>query len=268
MSEIRRIYVEKKEKVASEARALLADIREFLGIKSLEGIRVVNRYDVENIDEELFEQCKTTVFSEPQLDDIYDELKGEGIVFAVEALPGQYDQRADSAAQCIGFIDPEAKPIVKSAITYVIKGNVSDEDMDRIKAYCVNPVDSRINDAPKPETLVTEYDDPEDVKIFDGFKDMSEADLKALYDSLGLAMTFKDFQHIQNYFAGEEKRDPSMTEIRVLDTYWSDHCRHTTFSTNIENVDYSLMRKYLVYLYEKNYSKKIQIIYQIFKKSL
>ncbi len=236
----RRIYVEKKTPYAVKAKELKEDIESYLGIK-VDGVRELIRYDVEGINDDVYATATKMIFSEPPVDDYYEEtypIAADEKAFSVEALPGQFDQRADSAEQCIGFIDAEAKPIVKSAITYVIKGNVSDEDMDRIKAYCVNPVDSRINDAPKPDTLVTEYDDPADVKIFDGFKDMPQDELKALYDSLGLAMTFKDFEHIQNYFAGEEKRDPSMTEIRVLDTYWSDHCRHTTFSTELKNVEF------------------------------
>ena len=236
----RRIYVEKKAPYAVKAKELKEDIGSYLGIK-VEGVRELIRYDVEGINDEVYATAARMIFSEPPVDDYYEETfpmaEGEK-AFSVEALPGQFDQRADSAGQCIGFIDADANPIVKSAITYVIKGNISDEDLDRIKAYCVNPVDSRINDAPKPDTLVTEYDDPEDVKIFDGFKDMQEGTLKELYDGLGLAMTFKDFLHIQNYFKNEEKRDPSMTEIRVLDTYWSDHCRHTTFSTELKNVEF------------------------------
>ena len=236
----RRIYVEKKVPYAVKAKELKEDIESYLGIK-VEGVRELIRYDVEGISDDVYSTAIKMIFSEPPVDDYYEEtfpIADNEKAFSVEALPGQFDQRADSAEQCIGFIDADAKPIVKSAITYVIKGDVSDEDMDRIKAYCVNPVDSRINDAPKPDTLVTEYDEPEDVKIFDGFKDMDEKSLKELYDSLSLAMTFKDFLHIQNYFKNEEKRDPSMTEIRVLDTYWSDHCRHTTFSTELKNITF------------------------------
>ena len=236
----RRIYVEKKVPYAVKAKELKEDIESYLGIK-VDGVRELIRYDVEGISDDVYSTAIKMIFSEPPVDDYYEEsypIADNEKAFSVEALPGQFDQRADSAEQCIGFIDADAKPIVKSAITYVIKGDVSDEDMERIKAYCVNPVDSRINDAPKPETLVTEYDEPEDVKIFDGFKDMDEKSLKDLYDSLSLAMTFKDFLHIQNYFKNEEKRDPSMTEIRVLDTYWSDHCRHTTFSTELKNITF------------------------------
>ncbi|MBO4845447.1 MAG: phosphoribosylformylglycinamidine synthase [Lachnospiraceae bacterium] len=236
----RRIYVEKKKDYAVKAKELKEDIEGYLGIK-VDDVRELIRYDVEGINDEVYKTATKMIFSEPPVDDHYEEtfpIAANEHAFSVEALPGQFDQRADSAEQCIGFIDADAKPIVKSAITYVIKGDISDEDMEKIKAYCVNPVDSRINDAPKPETLVTEYDEPDDVIIFDGFKDMDETSLKGLYDSLGLAMTFKDFLHIQNYFKNEENRDPSMTEIRVLDTYWSDHCRHTTFSTELKNITF------------------------------
>ena len=153
-------------------------------------------------------------------------------------MPGQFDQRADSAVQCVQFIKEDEMPVIKSATTYVIEGAITDEEFAAIKAHCINPVDSRETGMEKPETLITQFEEPEDVKIFDGFKDMEEDKLKELYDSLGLAMTFKDFLHIQNYFKGEEKRDPSMTEIRVLDTYWSDHCRHTTFSTELKEVSF------------------------------
>ena len=158
--------------------------------------------------------------------------------FPVEFLPGQFDQRADSAVQCVQFLDENAQPIIRSATTYVIEGDITEEEFEAIKNHCINPVDSRETGLQKPETLVTEFKDPEDVKIFDGFRDMDEAPLKELYSSLNLAMTFKDFLHIQNYFKNEEKRDPSMTEIRVLDTYWSDHCRHTTFSTELTQVKF------------------------------
>ena len=158
--------------------------------------------------------------------------------FSVEFLPGQFDQRADSAVQCVQFLDENAQPIIRSATTYVIEGDITEEEFEAIENHCINPVDSRETGLQKPETLVTEFKDPEDVKIFDGFRDMEEAPLKELYSSLNLAMTFKDFLHIQNYFKNEEKRDPSMTEIRVLDTYWSDHCRHTTFSTELTQVKF------------------------------
>ena len=164
------------------------------------------------------------------------EIPENGRVFSVEYLPGQFDQRADSAVQCVKFLNEEEDPIIRTATTYLITGSLTDEEFAQIKAYCINPVDSRETGMVKPDTLETVYEEPADVKVLDGFAHLPEAELKALYDSLGLAMTFRDFAHIQNYFAGEEHRDPTMTEIRVLDTYWSDHCRHTTFSTELKNV--------------------------------
>ena len=241
MSNVRRVYVEKKPAYAVQAKELKHEISSYLGIKSATNVRVLIRYDVENISDEVFEKACRTVFAEPPVDALYLEKfeAAEGArIFSVEYLPGQFDQRADSAVQCVQFLDGDAQPIIRSATTYVIEGNVTDEEFDAIKHHCINPVDSRETGLEKPETLVTVFPEPEDVKIFDGFKEMSEADLKALYDSLNLAMTFKDFQHIQNYFKNEEKRDPSMTEIRVLDTYWSDHCRHTTFSTELTDVKF------------------------------
>ena len=256
MSNVRRVYVEKKPAYAVQAKELKHEISSYLGIKSATNVRVLIRYDVENISDEVFEKACRTVFAEPPVDDLYLEKfeAAEGAkIFSVEYLPGQFDQRADSAVQCVQFLDGDSQPIIRSATTYVIEGNVTDEEFDAIKHHCINPVDSRETGLEKPETLVTVFPEPEDVKIFDGFKEMSEADLKALYDSLNLAMTFKDFQHIQNYFKNEEKRDPSMTEIRVLDTYWSDHCRHTTFSTELTDVkfDEGDYKEPIVKTYEK-----------------
>ncbi|WP_287084372.1 phosphoribosylformylglycinamidine synthase [Blautia sp. LMAG:89] len=241
MSNVRRVYVEKKPAFAVKAKELKHEIKHYLGISTVTAVRELIRYDVENISDEVFEKACKTVFAEPPVDDLYLEKfdVAEGArVFSVEFLPGQFDQRADSAVQCVQFLDENAAPIIRSATTYVIEGNVTDAEFEAIKHHCINPVDSRETGLEKPETLVTVFPDPEDVKIFDGFKDMAEADLKELYSSLNLAMTFKDFQHIQNYFRNEEKRDPSMTEIRVLDTYWSDHCRHTTFSTELTSVKF------------------------------
>ena len=239
MSQVRRIYVEKKEAFAGNARELHSEIKNYLGINEVTGVRVLIRYDVENISDEIFEAACSCVFSEPPVDILYKEsfeIADNAHVFGVEYLPGQFDQRADSAVQCVKFLKEDEEPVITSAITYVIEGDITAEQLASIKSFCINPVDSRETGMDKPETLVSVYDEPEDVKIFDGFKDMAEAELKELYDSLGLAMTFKDFLHVQNYFNGEEKRDPSMTEIRVLDTYWSDHCRHTTFSTELTDV--------------------------------
>ena len=239
MSSVRRIYVEKKPAYAVAAKDLFENIRDYLGIRTVTGVRVLIRYDIENISDKTYEEAKITIFSEPPVDVLYEEAfpmqEGE-TAFSVEALPGQFDQRADSAEQCVKLLNENEEPVIRSATTYVIKGTCSEEELAHIKNFCINPVDSRENNADKPETLVTEYEEPADVKIFDGFRTMPEAELKALYDSLGLAMTFKDFQFIQEHFAAEESRDPSMTEIRVLDTYWSDHCRHTTFQTELKNV--------------------------------
>ena len=241
MSNVRRVYVEKKPAFAVKAKELKHEIKHYLGISTVTAVRELIRYDVENISDEVFEKACKTVFAEPPVDDLYlekfDVTEGAR-VFSVEFLPGQFDQRADSAVQCVQFLDENAAPIIRSATTYVIEGNVTDAEFEAIKHHCINPVDSRETGLEKPETLVTVFPDPENVKIFDGFKDMAEANLKELYASLNLAMTFKDFQHIQNYFRNEEKRDPSMTEIRVLDTYWSDHCRHTTFSTELTSVKF------------------------------
>ena len=266
MSNVRRVYVEKKPAYAVQAKELKHEISSYLGIKSATNVRVLIRYDVENISDEVFEKACRTVFAEPPVDALYLEKfeAAEGSrIFSVEYLPGQFDQRADSAVQCVQFLDGDAQPIIRSATTYVIEGNVTDEEFDAIKHHCINPVDSRETGLEKPETLVTVFPEPEDVKIFDGFKEMSEADLKALYDSLNLAMTFKDFQHIQNYFKNEEKRDPSMTEIRVLDTYWSDHCRHTTFSTELTDVkfDEGDYKEPIVKTYEK-YLADREVLYK------
>ena len=241
MSNVRRVYVEKKPSFAVKAKELKHEISSYLGIKTVTAVRVLIRYDVENISDDVFEKACHTVFAEPPVDDLYLEKfeAADGAhIFSVEFLPGQFDQRADSAVQCVQFLDENAQPIIRSATTYVIEGDITEEEFEAIKNHCINPVDSRETGLQKPETLVTEFKDPEDVKIFEGFRDMDEAPLKELYSSLNLAMTFKDFLHIQNYFKNEEKRDPSMTEIRVLDTYWSDHCRHTTFSTELTQVKF------------------------------
>ena len=238
---VKRVYVEKKPEFAVQAKELRHEVKSYLGIKTVKNVRVLIRYDVENLSDATFERACNGVFAEPPVDVLYREdfpHEESDHIFSVEFLPGQFDQRADSAVQCVQFIKEDELPVIKTATTYVIEGEISEEEMEAIKAHCINPVDSRETGLEKPETLVTKFEEPADVKIFDGFKDMPEAELKELYSSLGLAMTFKDFQHIQNYFKGEEHRDPSMTEIRVLDTYWSDHCRHTTFSTELTEVSF------------------------------
>lgn len=246
MGNVRRIYVEKKEPFAVKAKELCDEIRNYLGIR-VEGVRKFIRYDVENISDEVFEKACRTVFSEPPVDYLYREgieVPAGAKVFSVEFLPGQFDQRADSAVQCVRFLREDEEPVIRTAVTYMILGDVSEEQFDRIKAYCINPVDSRETGMRKPDTLITAFEEPEDVAVLENmperedFVDMPEVELRELYDSLGLAMTFKDFQHIQRYFATDEKRNPTMTEIRVLDTYWSDHCRHTTFSTELTDVEF------------------------------
>ena len=241
MSNVKRVYVEKKADFAVQAKELRHEIKHYLGVPDVTGVRVLIRYDIENVSDETFEKACHGVFAEAPVDILYNEtfpMKENETAFSVESLPGQFDQRADSAEQCLQFIKEDERPVVRTAITYVIEGDITDAELEAIKHHCINPVDSRETGFDKPETLVTVFDEPADVKIFDGFKEMPEEELKALYDSLGLAMTFKDFQHIQGYYANEEKRDPSMTEIRVLDTYWSDHCRHTTFSTELKSVSF------------------------------
>ncbi len=239
---VRRVFVEKKEAFALKAEELHEEIKSYLGIETVTKVRVLIRYDVENISDDTFEKACHGIFGEPPVDRVYQEsfgTDGPAAVFGVEYLPGQFDQRADSAVQCIQFLNSSEEPVIRTATIYVIEGAVTAEELSAIKSFCINPVDSRETDMVKPQTLVTVFDDPADVKIFDGFQDMSEGALKDLYNSLNLAMTFKDFLHIQNYFKKEEKRDPSMTEIRVLDTYWSDHCRHTTFSTELTEVSFA-----------------------------
>ncbi|MCI8723792.1 MAG: phosphoribosylformylglycinamidine synthase [Ruminococcus sp.] len=241
MGNVKRVYVEKKADFAVQAKELKHEIRHYLGIRTVTGVRVLIRYDVENVSEESFEKACRGVFAEPPVDLLYREeipVGEEDRVFSVEYLPGQFDQRADSAEQCIQFIKEDEKPVIRTAVTYVIQGTVTDEEFAAIKNHCINPVDSRETGLEKPDTLVAVFEEPEDVKILSGFRDMQEEELRTLYDSLGLAMTFQDFLHIRTYFLGEERRDPSMTEIRVLDTYWSDHCRHTTFSTELKNVSF------------------------------
>ena len=266
MSNVRRVYVEKKPAFAIRAKELRHEVKSYLGIKTVTDVRELIRYDVENISDEVFEKACKTVFAEPPVDDLYLEKfdVAEGArVFSVEYLPGQFDQRADSAVQCVQFLDENAQPIIRSATTYVIEGDITEEEFEAIKHHCINPVDSRETGMEKPATLVTVFPDPADVKIFEGFKDMPEAELKELYTSLNLAMTFKDFLHIQNYFRDEEKRDPSMTEIRVLDTYWSDHCRHTTFSTELTDVkfDEGDYKEPIVKTYEK-YLADREVLYK------
>ena len=240
MSKVRRVYVEKKADFAVKAKELRHELRHYLGIDGIVSVRVLIRYDVENISEDTYQKALITVFSEPPVDDVYEESfeYGDSYVFSVEYLPGQFDQRADSAEQCVKLLSEDEEPIIRTATTYVIEGTLTEDEKKTIRQHCINPVDSRETGLEKPDTLVQQFDDPADVASFDGFCEMAQKPLKELYDSLNLAMTFKDFLHIQNYFRDEEHRDPTVTEVRVLDTYWSDHCRHTTFLTELKNVSF------------------------------
>ena len=233
-----RIFVEKKPGQTHEADGLLRDVREFLQIQSLESVRVINRYDVENIDEELFANAVRNVFSEPQVDNVFTELDAQGVVFAVEPLPGQFDQRADSAAQCIQIISQGERPLVRTAKVYVLSGDLSESEIAAIRKYVINPVECREAELTKPETLVMVYDIPEKVATVEGFLELDRAGLEAMAKDLGLAMDAGDLEFCQGYFK-TEGRNPTITEIRMIDTYWSDHCRHTTFNTIIDNVTFA-----------------------------
>lgn len=249
MANVRRVYVEKKPDFAIKAKELKHEMKHYLGIET-DSVRVLTRYDVENVSDDTYQKALKSVFSEPPVDTIYEPETDGGLavalgldeqnthIFSVEFLPGQFDQRADSAMQCVKLLNYEEQPLIRTAVTYVISGQLTENELSSIKKYCINPVDSRETGEEMPETLVQEFEEPADITVFEGFTAMPEEELEHLYDSLNLAMTFKDFLHIQNYFKNEEKRNPSMTEIRVLDTYWSDHCRHTTFSTELKNISF------------------------------
>lgn len=239
---VRRVYVEKKPAYAVKANELNEEIKSYLGISSVEGVRVLIRYDMENLSDEIYGLALTTIFSEPPVDEYYlEEFPAEegDLIFSVEYLPGQFDQRADSAEQCIKLLKEDEEPVIKSAVTYVISGSFTQDQITEIKSFCINPVDSREADETRPETLVTVFETPEDVLVFEGFKELTKNELEELYEGLNLAMTFQDFLHIQIYYKEDEHRDPTMTEIRVLDTYWSDHCRHTTFQTELKDVSFT-----------------------------
>ena len=235
---VRRVYAEKKPALRLEAQGLLTELRTILGVSSLTGLRLVNRYDVENLSEEVFQRAKSIVFSEPQVDLIYEESfplpEGPHTVLAVEALPGQFDQRADSAAQCVQLMAGVDRPLVSYAKVYLLEGALTPADLKKIKGYVINPVESREASLEKPETLARTHAAPRRVETLAGFTAMDAAALQALLEKLGLAMDLDDLAFLQGYFRDTEKRDPTITEVRVVDTYWSDHCRHTTFSTHID----------------------------------
>ncbi|HAA24675.1 MAG TPA: phosphoribosylformylglycinamidine synthase, partial [Ruminiclostridium sp.] len=238
---VRRIYVEKKPGFDIQAKKMLREFKENLSIRGIERVRVVNRYDIEGISDDDYEKAKTLIFSEPPVDYVYEEnlpYSESDRVFAVELLPGQYDQRADSSAQCIQLLSAGERPEIRTAVVIVIEGDVSDSDFEKIRNFCINPIESREAGLVKPETLRIEYPCPDDVKVISGFISMDDEELKKLLQDFGFAMSFEDLQYCREYFLNKEKRDPTITELRVLDTYWSDHCRHTTFLTKIKDVEF------------------------------
>lgn len=255
METIRRIFVEKKTGYNVESQQLLQDIKENLGIKTLENLRLLHRYDVDRISDNAYEKALHTIFSEPPVDRLFEEsfeIAPDEVAFGIEYLPGQYDQRADSTEQCIEIINADQKPVVRSAKIIVLKGQLSEESVEKIKAYCINPVDSREADMLKPQTLEMDFHIPTEVEILEGFTKLDHNGLKALWKRLGLAMSVDDLIHTQKYFIEDEKRNPTITEIKVLDTYWSDHCRHTTFLTKIEDVTFE----------EGFYNQPVQVAYK------
>ena len=236
-----RCYSEKKPGFDVEAQGLRHALQEQLGIEGITGVRILNRYDADQIAPEVYEQAKSIVFSEPQVDTVYDEVyptvEGAHAVLAVEALPGQFDQRADSCAQCVQLMAGVDRPLIAFAKVYILTGELSQQDLDKIRGYLINPVECREATMDKPETLVRTYEIPEHVATIEGFIGLDQTGLTELLSDLGLAMDLDDLTFLQAYFRDEEKRDPTITEVRVVDTYWSDHCRHTTFSTHIDSVE-------------------------------
>ena len=258
---VKRIYVEKKPEISVEAKGLLKDLKENLLLENLEDLKIVNRYDVEGINDEIFEKAKNTVFSEPQVDECFEEeypFAKEDKIFGVEYLPGQFDQRANSLSECLQILTEGERPLAKSAKIYVIKGNINDEELEKIKKYIINPVDSRECTLEKLKTVKDEHPEPKDVAIVEGFIHMTDEDSKKFYDKYGFAMDIEDLKFCQKYFRDVEKRDPSMTEMKMIDTYWSDHCRHTTFLSKLDKVeiDWDLANK----IYE-DYKKSREYVY-------
>lgn len=258
---VKRIYVEKKPEFSVEAKGLLKDLKENLLLENLEDLKIVNRYDVEGINDEIFEKAKNTVFSEPQVDECFEEeypFAKEDKIFGIEYLPGQFDQRANSLSECLQILTEGERPLAKSAKIYVIKGNINDEELEKIKKYIINPVDSRECTLKKLKTVKDEHPEPKDVAIVEGFIHMTDEDSKKFYDKYGFAMDIEDLKFCQKYFRDVEKRDPSMTEMKMIDTYWSDHCRHTTFLSKLDKVeiDWDLANK----IYE-DYKKSRKYVY-------
>ena len=277
---VKRIFVQKKEGYNVEAKGVLADLRESLNISNLEDVIILNRYDVEGISDEVYEKARNTIFSEPQVDVCYDEeykAEPEDNIFGIEFLPGQFDQRANSLSECLQIITGGEKPVSKSAKIYVLKGKLTKEEVQKIKSYLINPVDTRECSLEKPEVLKEKMPEPEDVKIVNGFTKMTDENVKEFYEKYGFAMDIEDLKFCQRYFRDEEKRDPSMTEMKMIDTYWSDHCRHTTFMTRLEKIDikwdllekiFEEYKKSREYVYENKKAKDICLMDVANKKGL
>lgn len=240
MSQVKRIFVEKKDGFNVEAKQILWDLRHNLGVRSLTNLRFANRYDVAGLTDEEFAKAKVTVFSEPNQDTVYDEeypVDKDWKVFAMEYLPGQYDQRADSASQCVQLLTAGERPQVISAKVVSLEGDITDEEFEKIKSYMINPVESRVASLEKPESLDIPVEVPENVARITDFIKWNDEEMEKYYNSMGFAMTLADLKWCRDYFRDTEKRDPSVTELRVIDTYWSDHCRHTTFLTRLDKVE-------------------------------
>ena len=260
---VRRILVEKKSGFDIEAQHLYVDIKENLGIAGLKRVRIINRYDISGISDDAYNQARKTIFSEPNVDFVYDETIEieDGLKhFVMEYLPGQYDQRADSAAQCVQILTQGEPPTILSAKLILIYGDICKDDFQKIKDYCINPVDSREASMQKPFSLVMETIPPEDVTVLDGFIQLKEEKLASYQEKMGFVMGFEDFKFCQAYFRDEEKRNPTLTEMKAIDTYWSDHCRHTTFSTCIDKVSIEakglglpIKRAYEAYLKDRSF---------------
>ena len=259
---VKRIFVQKKAGFDVEAKEILNDLRENLGLTELQDLKILNRYDVENIPNAVFEKAKNTIFSEPQVDICFEDeyhANPKDIVFGVEFLPGQFDQRGTALSECLQLVAGGERLTAKAAKIYVLTGNLSENDVKRIKTYLINPVDSRECSLEKPETLETEHQEPEDVKVVEGFISMTDENVKEFYDKYGFAMDIEDLKFCQRYFRDEEKRDPTMTEMKMIDTYWSDHCRHTTFLTKFEKIDieWDLLEKVF-----EEYKKSRDFVYE------
>lgn len=259
---VKRIFVQKREGFDTEAKEILSDLRENLQIKNLEGLKILNRYDVEDISKETFQKAKNTIFSEPPVDICYeDEYQKEAkeILFGVEFLPGQFDQRAHSLSECLQIVSGGERLEVKSAKIYALKGEITKEEVEKIKKYLINPVDSRECTLDQYDTLKVEMKEPEDVKIVEGFTKMTDENVKEFYKKYGFAMDIEDLKFCQRYFRDEENRDPSMTEMKMIDTYWSDHCRHTTFMTKLETIEikWDLLEKIF-----EDYKKSREYVYE------